>query len=63
MGSPMLKKKRLKSLNLVQRPPLPPRRGLGRDKYNEAIMMELELEDDRSIQAFNNMLIQKNKEA
>ena len=30
-------------------------------EYSKTIMMELELADDRRIQAFNNMLIQKNK--
>ena len=32
-------------------------------EYSEAMMMELESADDRRIQAFNNMLIQKNKVA
>ena len=35
--------------------------GLTPQEYSKAIMMELESADDRRIQAFNNMLIQKNK--
>ena len=37
--------------------------GLTPQEYNEAMMMELESENDRRIQAFNYMLIQKNKVA
>ena len=35
--------------------------GLTSQEYSEAMMMELESADDRRIQTFNNMLIQKNK--
>ena len=35
--------------------------GLTPQEYSEAMMMELESADDRRIQAFNYMLIQKNK--
>ena len=35
--------------------------GLTSQEYSEAMMMELESADDRRIQSFNNMLIQKNK--
>ena len=35
--------------------------GLTLKEYSEAMMMELKSEDDRIMQAFNNMLIQKNK--
>ena len=37
--------------------------GLTPQEYNEAKMMELELENDERVQAFNYMLIQKNKVA
>ena len=37
--------------------------GLTPQEYNEAMMMELKSEDDRRIQAFNCMLIRKNKVA
>ena len=37
--------------------------GLTSQEYSEAIIMELESTNDRRIQAFNYMLIQKNKVA
>ena len=37
--------------------------GITPQEYSEAMMMELESADNRRIQAFNNMLIQKNKVA
>ena len=37
--------------------------GLTPQEHSEDIMMELESVDDRIIQAFNNMLIKKNKVA
>ena len=37
--------------------------GLTPQEYSEAMIMELKLVDDRRIQAFNYMLIQKNKVA
>ena len=37
--------------------------GLTPQEYNQAMMMELNSENDRRIQAFNYMLIQKNKVA
>ena len=37
--------------------------GVTSQEYNETMMMELEYENDRRIQAFNYMLIQKNKVA
>ena len=37
--------------------------GLTPQEYSEAMMIELESTDDKRLQAFNNMLIQKNKVA